>query len=57
MKGGLPLKPDEVGQGADCEIKHDVHSPSVHGVDEMDPVIESSPVGVDYAEVEGGIAW
>lgn len=54
-EGGVPLKTEEVGKGSDGEIKHDVHSPCVYGIDELLPVSDGTPMGVKYAEVEGGI--
>lgn len=55
MEGGIPLKAEEVGKGADGEIEHNVHSPSVYGIDELYPVSDDAPVGVEDAEVEGRI--
>jgi mitogen-activated protein kinase kinase kinase len=52
-----PIKADEIGKRADGEIEHDVHSPGVHGIDELLPVRDGAPMGVEYAEIEGGITW
>lgn len=54
-RGGVPLEADEVGERADGEIEDDIHSPCVYGIDELYPVCDGAPVGVEYGEVEGGI--
>lgn len=55
-ESGAPLEAEEVGKGSDGEIDHDVHSPSVYGVDELYPIIDGAPMGVEDGKVEGRIA-
>ena len=52
-----PLEADEVGHCSDGEIEHDVHSPGVDGIDELLPVCDGAPMGVEHAEIKGGVTW
>lgn len=48
----IPFKAEEVGQGSDGEIQHNVHALCVYSVDEVDPIINDTPVRVQDGEVE-----
>lgn len=52
---GVPLESDEVGEGSDGKVKHDIHSSCMDGVNHLLPVSDAAPVGIEYAKVEWGI--
>lgn len=55
VEGGrenMPLKAEEVGQGSDGEIQHNIHATLVYSVYEIFPVIDGPPVRIQDGEVE-----
>jgi hypothetical protein len=52
----VSLETDQVTHGTDGEIGDEVHSLAVHGVDEVDPIVESAVVRVEKTEIDSRVA-
>ncbi|KAG1893150.1 uncharacterized protein F5891DRAFT_986144 [Suillus fuscotomentosus] len=55
IEKNIPFKTDKVGQYSDCEIQHDIHAACVYCVDEVYPIINSTPMMIQYREVENNL--
>jgi hypothetical protein len=50
-----PLETDKVSHSTDGEIRNDVHVPSVHFVDQIDPFLHSTEMRIKQGEIDDGI--
>ena len=54
-RGDLPFETDVISHGTDREIGNQVHVPSVHLVDQVDPLLHGTEVRVKQGEIDNGI--
>lgn len=50
-KGSLPFPGDEIGHSPDGEVNHVIHATRVDTLNQMSPVVQSSPVGVESRKI------
>lgn len=51
----LPFKPNKITHSSYCEIDHEVHAPGMQRVNEIDPVVDDTPMRIEDSEVQGRV--
>jgi hypothetical protein len=50
-----PLETDVISHSSDGKVRDEEHVPSVHLVDQIDPLLHGTEMGIKQSEVDNGI--